>query len=516
MRIFFQIVVLLLFLLVFIKNVQSADKSNLDILKSPELTSGYIPITKKDNLFYLLARSTKKNAPLVIFLNGGPGASSMTGAFVGNGPYLLSQPFSHDIDFELVKNPWSWNKIANVVYLDQPRYVGYSYGDGKYITSLPDAGQDFLRWLQLFYQRYPEFKQRPLYLTGESFAGAYIAEYSHQILQYNKNNPKNNIELAGLFIQAGVIGDDERYGLDSPPIYQLLFLCTQNLLPQKACDIKQKNNLINKLKSCVANISDYKHISPEKVKISDIHALDRISQNCREYLHEMANKLKTQSFTVPDSSAISKDIRGQVIQEPVDTIEFHEDSQVRQYLGYSPGPYNMKLACKPSGGFPPWCYDNYKITKFFNDADVKSLLGNKLIPPQVQWEFAKYLIPITLIGSKSPIWPIESYYAEALENDVKIFFVFGKNDWSINYLSGQFIVNKITAKAYHQRIFNLLPEPLDSMTKLTTSDHKHAGEIKSFQNVSFVQIDDAGHMIGMDQPEIIYKLFSSLVSRGLH
>lgn len=508
MRIFFK-VFLLLILLGAIKPALS--ENNFVALERIELISGYIPITQQDNLFYLLVKSTKKNAPLVIFLNGGPGASSMTGAFVANGPYLIQNPFSHESNIQLVKNPWSWDKIANIVYLDQPRYVGYSYGEGNYLTSLENVGRDFLRWLQLFYQQYPEFKKRSLYLTGESFAGAYIGEFTHQILQHNKNNPKDEIKLKGLFIQSGTISDDQRYGLDSSPQYQLHFLCSQNLLPASACNY-QKNNLQDTLNICVSNIADNKYISPTEVKITDVHEYAELSKNCGEYLHEIAHQPKMQTYTVPNIPTIPESIRGKTIQEPVDSLEFYETSQIRQYLKYSPNPYNMQLACKPSGGFPPWCYDNYKIVKFFNDPDVKSWIGNNSIPHEVQWEFAKFPIPLILIGDKPPVWPIESYYVEALQNNIKVIFAFGKNDWASNYLSAQAVVNKMSDKAFGQPMFNHLPAPLSSMSELITGENKHAGEYQTLQNLTFAQVDHAGHMIGMDQAEATYKLFSSLVS----
>lgn len=474
--------------------------------------SGYIPITKEDNLFYLLIKSEKNNAPLVIFLNGGPGASSMTGAFVANGPYLLKNPFSHESNYELTKNSWSWNKVANVVYLDQPRYVGYSHGNGKYLTSLNEAGRDFLTWLKLFYQRYPEFKNRPLYLTGESFAGTYIAEFTHKILQYNKKN-SNKIKLKGLFVQVGTIGDDQRYGLNSSPKYQLLFLCKQNILPASACDPTLKNNLQDILKICISHVAEDRHIPSSTVKITDIHKYAKQNKECGKYLSEITHQPKYLPYTVPNIPSLPEYIRGQTVQEPIDSLEFYETSQIRQHLKYSPGPYNMRLACKPSGGFPPWCYDNYKIIKFFNDPDIKSWIGKQLIPHDVDWEFAKFLIPISLIGPKLPIWPTESYYAEALKNNIKIVFAFGKDDWVINYISAQEIANKIAEKAFGKWIFDQLPAPLSSMHEIIIGDHQRAGEYLSFQNMTFAQINDAGHIIGMDQPEVVYKLLSSLIQK---
>lgn len=486
--------------------------NNLIIPKSFGLISGYIPITDKDNLFYLLVRSKNTKAPLVVFLNGGPGASSMTGAFVANGPYLLSKPFSHDTKFQLRQNSWSWNKLANVVYLDQPRYVGYSYGNGNYLTSLDEAGHDFIKWLQLFYQRYPQFKQRALYLTGESFAGAYIAEYSHQILEHNKIHPQDCIKLSGIFIQSGVIENNSEYS-DTSPLYQLHFLCAQQMLPTSACDSTLQNSLKNTLDLCLADIAKSKHVSLDEVKIIDLYTLGNKNKKCTEYIHEITTQPKTQQYKIPNILTIPRSVRGQIVEEPVDKMEFARDSQIQHYLGYSPCLANVKLECQPSGGFPPCGFDNYKITKFFNTPEIKLWLGNKLIPPTVRWEFAKYLIPLTLIGSKRPIWPIESYYAEALQNNVRIIFAFGKDDWISNYSSAQEITNRITFKAYGKLIFSQLPAPIPSMHKFIMNNNQAVGEYKSLNNITFVQIDDAGHMIGINQPEAVYKLLFLLITK---
>ena len=65
------------------------------------------------------SRSDPANDPLVIWLNGGPGCSSMLGFYTENGPrnykYLkdrVKQPFT------LEENPYSWNTAANVMYVD--------------------------------------------------------------------------------------------------------------------------------------------------------------------------------------------------------------------------------------------------------------------------------------------------------------------------------------------------------------------------------------------------------------
>ena len=75
------------------------------------------------NLFYMLveAKENPHEKPLVWFMNGGPGASSFAALFAEQGPYLLNNNMS------LIENPYSWNSIANVLYVEFAAGIGYSY-----------------------------------------------------------------------------------------------------------------------------------------------------------------------------------------------------------------------------------------------------------------------------------------------------------------------------------------------------------------------------------------------------
>ena len=477
-------------------------------LNSDELEPGYLQVTNKDNLFYLLVRAKISNAPLVIYFAGGPGASSIAPAFLENGPWNLNNPFHHEKNYKLTKNTWSWNKIANLVYLDQPRYVGFSYGEGAYSASTQAAGHDFLAWLRLFYQRYPEFIRRPLYLSGESFAGVYIGEYAHQVLQYNRQHPQNPINLSGLLVQSGKIGDES----DVSPYYQLFFLCTQGMLSTNACQLKQRDNLRSILDGCVDNIANSKHIPPNEVKISDLTSARNLSKLCRQYLEEVELHYKATYITIPNLPIFPEKIRGQTVPKPIGTVEFSKTSQVRRFLGYSPNPYNVRLTCKPNVDYPPWCYDNYKINHFFNDKFVNFWLGRDIIPSHVTWQFANFLVAASL--ETSPIIGLSDYYIEALRNGIKAIFIYGKNDWVMNYFVTQVISNRIAYQAYGIPLFSQLPaspSELKSLTVIDGHERRYAGEYQTVLNFTFAQIDGAGHMVGMDRPAAVYKLFDEFL-----
>ena len=107
------------------------------IASSFDMYTGYINVTDTpDYLFYwfFAAQNGDENAPLVIWTNGGPGCSSMEGASTENTPLTLfdikESCSSDQCDYsgQLSTNPYGWNARANVLYIDQPRYVGFSFG----------------------------------------------------------------------------------------------------------------------------------------------------------------------------------------------------------------------------------------------------------------------------------------------------------------------------------------------------------------------------------------------------
>lgn len=72
--------------------------------------------------WFFEARKDPQNAPLTIWLNGGPGTSSMVGVLLENGPCYV-----HPDSNSTVNNTWSWNNEVNMLYIDQPVQVGFSY-----------------------------------------------------------------------------------------------------------------------------------------------------------------------------------------------------------------------------------------------------------------------------------------------------------------------------------------------------------------------------------------------------
>ncbi|XP_015897984.3 serine carboxypeptidase-like 45 isoform X1 [Ziziphus jujuba] len=149
--------------------------------------SGYITVDQKQHraLFYYFVQAQTEPAskPLVLWLNGGPGCSSL-----GAGAFSEHGPFRPNTDATLVKNEYSWNKEANILYLESPAGVGFSYSaNASFYNYVNDTitAQDNLIFLQRWFDKFPQYKNRDFFITGESYAGHYVPQLAHLILQSN-------------------------------------------------------------------------------------------------------------------------------------------------------------------------------------------------------------------------------------------------------------------------------------------------------------------------------------------
>ena len=109
----------------------------------------------------------------MLWINGGPGASSMFGLFLENGPLRAEVTGPGLDDRKISPAEHAWTDDYHVIFVDQPVNTGFSYGDTT-LTSEQVGSDEFLKFLQLFFEKYPEFKTSDFHLTGESYAGKYL------------------------------------------------------------------------------------------------------------------------------------------------------------------------------------------------------------------------------------------------------------------------------------------------------------------------------------------------------
>jgi len=113
--------------------------------------------------FYWLFQTTdtwSSNTPLVIYMNGGPGSTSMNALFMETGPFRVTQSDPTDMDsFNVTYKPEeSWQALGDLLFVDHPVGTGWSYGTHS-PTSLPEIGTEFVSFLNNFYIEHPERRE---------------------------------------------------------------------------------------------------------------------------------------------------------------------------------------------------------------------------------------------------------------------------------------------------------------------------------------------------------------------
>ncbi|KAK1263054.1 Serine carboxypeptidase II-3 [Acorus gramineus] len=173
--------------------------------------SGYVTVDPEHGraLFYYFVESPHNSSdnPLILWLNGGPGCSSLGyGAMEELGPFRVNGDSK-----TLYLNDYAWNNVANVIFLESPAGVGFSYsnttsdydknGDKR---TAEDAYTFLINWLE----RFPHYKTHDFFITGESYGGHYVPELADTILRQKKIANQTIINLKGIAIGNAYIETD--------------------------------------------------------------------------------------------------------------------------------------------------------------------------------------------------------------------------------------------------------------------------------------------------------------------
>ncbi|KAF8047622.1 hypothetical protein N665_2916s0003 [Sinapis alba] len=171
-----------------------------------ELETGYIGVgeAEEEQLFYYFIKSerTPEEDPLLIWLTGGPGCSSLSGLLIENGPLTFKIEFDSGDIPSLVTTTYSWTKVANIIYLDQPVGTGFSYSRNLFPDILSDTGSakrvhEFVgNWLA----KHPDYFSNPFYVAGNSYSGRVVPVIVQEISNGNGLCCKPQINLQGYLL----------------------------------------------------------------------------------------------------------------------------------------------------------------------------------------------------------------------------------------------------------------------------------------------------------------------------
>lgn len=247
----------------------------VDVSPSPLNTKMY------EHYVFVESENDPANDPLVLFMNGGPGASSMYGLTVEFGPLLLND-LSYDDEFRrtgvpsLQYNEWGWTQWANVLVLEFSPPVGFSFcsppgpaGNGTSCGAWNDSSTLTANYKALvgFFKDFPQYVANPFFIVAESYGGVYGPMLANAVLDGAKTFPLN---LQGMAVIDGCQGAEvlcgskpSKYQKGLGPYYDLLFFyghaqvssAAYNKIRKSCSEASLRNG--NLTAACTALVNDF-------------------------------------------------------------------------------------------------------------------------------------------------------------------------------------------------------------------------------------------------------------------
>ena len=158
-----------------------------------KMYSGYLPVGKTSgtpghiHYWFIESQGNPSTDPVIYWTNGGPGGSGINaGLLTEMGALQLNEnSVKKDGNIELFENEFAWSKKANMIYVSQPKGVGFSYCDdlssSECINNDVTSAQDAYDFFTNFFASYPEFSKQDFYLTAESYGGIYIPMFMDEM-----------------------------------------------------------------------------------------------------------------------------------------------------------------------------------------------------------------------------------------------------------------------------------------------------------------------------------------------
>lgn len=415
--------------------------------------SGYLDVTDDKHLFFWFfeSRNTPESAPLLLWLNGGPGCSSSTGLFFELGPCSVS-----DDGLNTTYNPYSWNTHANIIFLDQPVGVGFSYAeDGSKVDTSERAAKDVYAFLELFLTRFPEYSKQPFHIAAESYGGIYAPNIASVIHNENQKLPFTSTGLVKINLESVVIGNgltDSYTQFASVPEY----LCEG---PYPIFDDPS---------------------GPECTSLrSKVPTCQRLIKACHTF--------KSRFVCVPAELYCNAQLYGPV-----------------QSSGLN--PYDARRVCDPEED-GPLCYKQLTwIEKYMNTPEVKAAIG---VAPQLEFKACNMGVNQGFLLQGDSVRDTPALLPELVNNGIRLLVYAGVADMMCNFIGEERWLEVLGT--------DFLDEFLDAPTEqwITSSSKTAAGTVRSAGggssqagNITFVAVHDAGHMVPYDQPEAALDLIT--------
>ncbi|KAF0697811.1 Aste57867_11526 [Aphanomyces stellatus] len=432
-------------------------------------SSGLIQLPNKEDahLFYWFfeSRSNPDTDPLVLWLTGGVGGSSMVALFTENGPCTIAPDGVHTIP-----NPHSWTNNANVIWLDQPIGAGFSYGAKRdYDHNSDEAAANIYGFLQGWLKIHPKFARHAFFVTGESYAGHYIPALGKVLLETTPAPSDIPIRLEGI-------------AMGNPMTSSLTQL-------RHHADYLQNNVYGKKLLSDVLFVEYKANVSAVIALVEQCYAHDALA--CTEATAHWLTDVYNPIMTIAKVNQFD-------LRKPTGDnygASLHDDDDL-------PGtnrPFTKESTLNI--GFPA-------VRGFLNNPAVQARLHlNASAKTTFEWIEVSQVVFANFMGEV-----LANYEADVtalLEANVRVLVYAGDADLMCNWKGNQAWTNEL--KWRDQAAFQAAAPGVPFTTDGTTQQ----GMLQAAKNFGFLRVFHAGHMVPQDQPEVAVKMINRFFANEL-
>ncbi|XP_046917972.2 lysosomal protective protein-like [Dermatophagoides farinae] len=434
--------------------------------------SGFLSALNDVYLHYWFFESQQNplNDPLVLWLNGGPGCSSLVGALAENGPFRINSNLTVDY------NPHTWNTNVNMLYIETPAQVGFSYKlDQNYQTNDNETAHMNLAALKSFYRKFPNFIQNDFYITGESYAGIFIPMLATLIL--DDHYPPN---MKGFALGNPLL--DQNININS----QYFYLYSHGIIDEKIW--------LKLLQFCRC---DHHHHHHKKQPSSSSSSSSSV-RNCNFITNK--SPLCQQAINLLDIYMNSFDLNLYNINSDCKQESINDELLLKNWKESSEKLNKLMISL-------PCAMDEHALTHWLNKKSVKKSLH---VPSKFHWSFCNK-VDYDRNETKSVRTEIE----RLIDSGINGLLYAGDLDVVCNFLGIQWFVDDL-----------LLKESIDDNNKLRPMiNHtywKYNGQIGGFykhyttdggSNLTFATIRGAGHSTAVDKPAETKYLFYKFLNQ---
>lgn len=462
--------------------------------------------------WFIEARQLPETAPLTIFINGGPGSSSMVGMFQEVGPCQVVE--IDDDTLGTMARAWGWDRSSNMLFIDQPVQVGFSYdvltnmslnlldeilimpptdvpvtqppytflngtfgsGDGSTTANTSAiAAQSIWHFLQGFLATFPQYNPatKPngtsnppvgINLFTESYGGRFgpaIATYFSEQNQLRQTDPilRNmtlEIELASLGIFNGWID----------------LLTQMPFFPRFAYSNSYGIEAINQVQQLNA-LSAW----------SGAGGCQQLVMSCRTQ----------QAAADPSDGGTDGSVNNACSQAQM----FCQNNVLAPYTSSNRSLYDISQNVLDP--FPDALYLDY-----LNQADVQSAIGVPVNYTQDSLAVAGAFLSTGDYARDGGIQDI----VDLLDAGVRVALIYGDRDYICNWLGGEaasFAIAGAAGPSYSSWYSA-------GYAPIVTNDSYIGGTVRDFGNLSFSRIYGAGHLVPAYQPETAFTVFSRIIA----